>query len=179
MQADGSPTFRGADSLEPFLQSLQDSGLATAIREGESLFPWIECAHVLALSLVLGSIAIVDLRLLGLASRDRTVAQTMAAVLPVTWTAFVFVVLTGGLMFTSNATVYAHNFYFQIKMALIALAGMNMTLFHLFLSRGVDGWQTPALTPLRARFVGALSLCLWIAIAAFGRWIGFTLNAPT
>jgi hypothetical protein len=165
--------------LEQFLQTLQDSAIATAIREGESLFPWIECVHVLALTVVIGSIAIVDLRLLGVASRDRTVAQTTAAVLPVTWIAFVFAVLTGGLMFSSNATVYAHNFYFQIKMALIALAGINMTLFHLVLHRGVDGWHTPALTPLRARFVGALSLCLWIAIAAFGRWIGFTLNAPT
>jgi hypothetical protein len=165
--------------FEQFLQALQDSSIATAIREGESLFPWIECVHVLALSVVIGSIALVDLRLLGVASRDRSVAQTTVAVLPVTWTAFVFAVMTGGLLFASNATVYAHNSYFQIKMALIALAGINMTVFHLFVNQGVDGWHTPALTPLRARFVGALSLCLWIAIAACGRWIGFTLNAPT
>jgi hypothetical protein len=165
--------------FEQFLQTLQDSPIATAIREGESLFPWIECAHVLALCVVIGSIAIVDLRLLAVASRDRSVAQTTAAVLPVTWTAFVFAVTTGGLLFMSNATVYAHNFYFQIKMASIALAGINMTVFHLLLNQGVAGWHTPALTPLRARFVGGLSLCLWIAIAAFGRWIGFTLNAPT
>jgi hypothetical protein len=165
--------------FEQSLQSLQDSAIATAIREGESLFPWIECAHVLALSVVIGSIAIVDLRLLGVASRDRGVAQTTAAVLPVTWTAFVLAVTTGGLLFSSNATVYAHNFYFQVKMALIALAGINMAVFHLFLNRGVEAWHTPALTPLRARFVGGLSLCLWIAIAAFGRWIGFTINTPT
>ena len=55
--------------MESFLQALQDTSIATAIREGESLFPWIECVHVLALTLVIGSIAIVDLRLLGLASR--------------------------------------------------------------------------------------------------------------
>jgi hypothetical protein len=165
--------------LEKFLQTLADSQLATAIREGESLFPWIECVHVLALSVVIGSIAIVDLRLLGVASRDRSVARTTAAVLPVTWTAFVFAVTTGGLLFSSNAPVYAHNIYFQIKMALIALAGINMIVFHVFLSRGVAAWHTPALTPLRARVVGGLSLCLWIAIVACGRWIGFTLNAPT
>jgi hypothetical protein len=165
--------------FEQFLQSLQDTSIATAIREGESLFPWIECAHVLALTVVIGSIAIVDLRLIGVASRDRSVAQTTAAVLPVTWTAFVVAVTTGGLLFTSNATVYAHNLYFQVKMVFIALAGINMAVFHLFLNRGVDAWHTPALTPLRARIVGGLSLCLWIAIAACGRWIGFTLNTPT
>jgi len=75
--------------FEQFLESLQDTSIATAIREGESLFPWIESAHVLALTLVIGSIAIVDLRLIGLASRDRGVIQTTASVLPVTWTAFV------------------------------------------------------------------------------------------
>ncbi len=165
--------------FEQFLQWLQDSSIATAIREGETAFPWIECVHVLALTVVIGSIAIVDLRLLGVASRDRGVAQTTAGVLPVTWTAFVFAVTTGGLMFASNATVYAHNFYFQFKMALIALAGINMAVYHLFLSRGVGTWHTAAATPLRARVVGGLSLCLWIAIAAFGRWIGFTINTPT
>jgi hypothetical protein len=165
--------------FEQILQSLQDTSIATAIREGETAFPWVECVHVLALTLVIGSIAIVDLRLLGLASRDRGVAQTTASVLPVTWTAFGFAVASGGLLFASNATTYAHNFYFQVKMALIALAGINMAVYHLFLNRGADTWQTPALTPLRARVVGGLSLCLWIAIAAFGRWIGFTINTPT
>jgi hypothetical protein len=165
--------------VEQFLQSLQDTSVATAIREGESLFPWIECVHVLALTLVIGSIAIVDLRLIGLASRDRGVVQMTATVLPVTWTAFLFAVITGSLLFASNATTYAYNFYFQVKIALIALAGINMAAYHLFLNRGADAWHTSALTPMRARIVGALSLCLWIAVAAFGRWIGFTITAPT
>jgi len=165
--------------FEQLLQSLQDSTLATAIREGESLFPWIECVHVLALTLVIGSIAILDLRLLGLASRDRSVVQTTASVLPMTWTAFLFAAISGGLLFSSNATTYAHNFHFQVKMALIAVAGVNMATYHLFLNRGADSWHTAAATPLRARLVGGISLCLWIAIAAFGRWIGFTINLPT
>ena len=165
--------------FEQLLQSLQDSTIATAIREGESLFLWIECVHVLALTLVIGSIAILDLRLLGLASRDRSVVQTTASVLPLTWTAFLFAAISGGLLFSSNATTYAHNFHFQVKMALVAVAGVNMATYHLFLNRGADSWQTAAVTPLRARLVGGISLCLWIAIAAFGRWIGFTINLPT
>jgi hypothetical protein len=168
-----------ADVIEQFLHSLQDTAVATAIREGESFFPWIECVHVLALTLVIGSIAIVDLRLLGLASRDRSVVRTTSSVLPVTWTAFAFAVLTGGLLFCSNATTYAHNFYFQVKIALIALAGLNMVTYHLLVNRGAESWETAELTPLRARVVGGLSLGLWIAIAACGRWIGFTLDTPT
>jgi hypothetical protein len=165
--------------LDSVLQYLQDTQIATAIREGEALFPWIECVHVLALTLVIGSIALVDLRLLGLRSRNRSVIETTAEALPVTWTAFGLAVLTGGLMFASNATAYAHNMFFQAKIALIAVAGLNMAGYHLFIGRNAEGWRTAALTPLKARLVGGLSLALWIAVAACGRWIGFTINAPT
>jgi hypothetical protein len=165
--------------LDTVFQHLQDTAIATAIREGEALFPWIECVHVLALTLVIGSIAIVDLRLIGLRSRDRSVLETTAEALPITWTAFAFAVVTGGLMFCSNATTYAHNGFFQAKMALIAFAGLNMLGYHLVVSRDAASWRTAGETPLRARLVGGVSLALWLAIAACGRWIGFTINAPT
>jgi hypothetical protein len=165
--------------LDSMLQYLQDTQISSAIREGEALFPWIECVHVLALTLVIGSIAIVDLRLLGLRSRDRSVLETTAEALPITWTAFALALVTGGLMFSSNAVAYAHNTFFQAKMALIAVAGLNMAGYHLFVGRGADGWRTAALTPFKGRLVGGLSLALWIAVAACGRWIGFTINAPT
>ncbi len=169
---------KGLEVLHTFLQALQNSAVATAIREGESLFPWIECVHVLALTLVIGSIAIVDLRVIGLNSRDRGVVQMMTLALPVTWSAFVVAVITGSLLFSSNATGYAHNTFFQAKLALLALAGINMGAYHLFLGKDAGDWRTASLTPWRARVAGALSLCLWIAIAVCGRWIGFTLGGP-
>jgi len=165
--------------IDSLLQALQDTSIASAIREGDSWFPWIECVHVLALTLVIGSIAMVDLRLLGFRSRDRSVLETTAEVLPITWTAFVFALISGGLMFSSNATAYAHNGFFRIKMALLVFAGLNMLGYHLIVGRDAASWRTGASTPLRARLVGGASLTLWIAIAACGRWIGFTINAPT
>lgn len=168
-----------AEQLDSMLQLLQDTRIATAIREGESLFPWIECIHVLALTLVIGSIAIVDLRLLGIRSRDRSVLETTAEALPITWSAFALAVVSGALMFSSNALAYAHNGFFQAKMMLIAFAGLNMLGYHLIVGRNAASWDTAASTPLRARIVGGVSLAAWIAVAACGRWIGFTINAPT
>jgi hypothetical protein len=165
--------------LDSVLQTLQDTAVASAVREGETLFPWIECVHVLALALVIGSIAIVDLRLLGLRFRERSVVATAAEALPITWSAFAVALLTGALMFASNAIAYAHNSYFQAKMVLIAIAGLNMAGYHLFVGRRAASWHSAALTPLRARIIGGVSLVLWIAVAACGRWIGFTINAPT
>ena len=165
--------------IDSLLQSVQDTSIASAIREGDYLFPWIECVHVLALALVIGSIAMVDLRLLGLRSRARGVLEMTAEVLPIIWTAFVFALISGGLMFASNAVVYAHNAFFQSKMALLGLAGLNMLGYHLVVGRSASSWQSGASIPLIARLVGGASLVLWIAIAACGRWIGFTINAPT
>jgi hypothetical protein len=165
--------------FDPFLQALQDTSIASAIREGDSLFPWIECVHVLALTLVIGSIAMVDLRLLGLRSRNRGVLETTSEVLPITWTAFAFALISGGMMFASNAVAYAHNAFFQAKMALVVFAGLNMLGYHFVVGKNAAAWQTGASTPLKARVVGATSLALWIGIAACGRWIGFTINAPT
>jgi hypothetical protein len=165
--------------FDSILQFLQDTSIATAIREGDTLFPWIECVHVLALTLVIGSIAMVDLRLLGISARNRAVPEITLQVLPITWTAFAVALISGGLMFSSNAIAYAHNTFFQGKIILIGLAGVNMLGYHLVIGRGASSWHTAADTPFKARMVGGASLALWIAIAACGRWIGFTINAPT
>ena len=108
-----------------------------------------------------------------------SVIETTAEALPITWSAFCLAVITGGLMFSSNAVAYAHNGFFQTKMALIGFAGLNMMVYHSFVARGAASWHTASSTPLRARLVGGVSLALWIAVAACGRWVGFTINAPT
>ena len=166
-------------SLDSVLHSIENTAIAQAIAESETMFPWIECIHVLAITLVVGSIAIVDLRLIGFASREQAVTRLTKDVLPCTWIAFVVAAISGSLLFMSKAVTYAHNFYFQGKLVLLVLAGLNMALFHVLVSRDVERWGAmPHTTPRAAKVAGACSLCLWIAVVAFGRWIGFTLH-PT
>jgi hypothetical protein len=152
---------------------LHDTTFGTAIRESAVLFPWIESVHVLAVTLVVGSISIVDLRLLGVASANRSVASVSADVLPFTWTAFIFAVLTGSALFTSHAVGYAQNFQFRMKLLLLVLAGVNMLTFHLIMGRGLGRWSEAGATPWQGKLAGLISLMLWIGIVAFGRWIGF------
>ncbi len=90
--------------LDDWLKSLEATGVATLIRENESLFPWIESVHVLAIVTVVGTISIVDLRLLGLASVDRAVGRLTRELLPCTWIAFAIAAFTGALLFSSKAT---------------------------------------------------------------------------
>jgi hypothetical protein len=100
----------------------------------------------------------------------------MRDVLPCTWIAFAVAALSGGLLFSSKAMDYAHNFYFQGKMILLVLAGLNMALFHSFTGRNAERWGAAAQPPRAAATAGALSLLLWVCVVAFGRWIGFSLH---
>ena len=146
----------------------------TAVRENTWLFPTIESIHVLSLVLVVGSIMVVDLRLLNLASRQRSVKDLTDDVLPWTWGAFVSAAITGTLLFSSSAVRYSGIWQFEAKMIMLVLAAINMGIFHLGAFRSVAHWnEAPARPPLAARLAGGISLGFWVIIVALGRWIGF------
>jgi hypothetical protein len=159
-----------------FIATFETSSLADTVRENDLLFPVIESVHVLAICLVVGSILVVDLRLLGIASTRWPVSRVTGAILPLTWIAFVVAVASGGLMFISNATKYLGNGFFVAKMILIGVAGLNMLIFHVIGARDMTKWDNASRLPLRARLAGGLSLVLWVAVVACGRWIGFTMQ---
>jgi len=160
--------------MNQLITLIEESAIATSVREGDLLFPLIETLHILAVSLVFGSIMVVDLRLLGAASRARPVSRLTASILPVTWVAFVVAIGAGGLMFISKAHKYLENGYFDAKLVLIAAAGLNMMVFHLLTARDIATWDTGA-PPLGARIAGGLSMALWISVITCGRLIGFTM----
>jgi hypothetical protein len=139
----------------------------------EWVFPIVETLHVMALTIVFGSIAMVDLRLLGIASRDSTVSRLSNEVLPWTWTAWCTAAVFGSLMFVAKATTYAGNLQFRLKFVCMGLAAVNMLLFHFGAYRQIARWDSGP-TPVSAKAAGAASLSLWIGVVFFGRWVGFT-----
>jgi hypothetical protein len=157
------------------IQNLNDLPISVAIREGDNYFPLLESLHVLCIVTVVGTIAIIDLRLLGLPAHKRSVRKLILELLPFTWAAFGCAVLFGSLLFLSNAMTYAYNFQFQCKMALMALAGLNMAVFHLITQRNMDLWDELSETPIAAKVAGLSSMALWVGVIFFGRWVGFTI----
>jgi uncharacterized protein DUF6644 len=163
--------------IEGVLAWLQSTWIATAVAENDILFPWIESVHVLAIVIVVGTISIVDLRLLGVASLDISAKRLMRDVIPYTWGAFAIAAITGSLMFSSDATHYAHNRLFQIKLVMLALAGLNMAVFHLFSERDIERWDVHGgATPVAAKAAAVISLMAWIAVVSLGRGTGFTMH---
>jgi len=160
--------------IDALLKFLEASGLAARIRDSVFLFPMIESTHVIGLALVFGTIAVIDLRLLGIASTQRSFHRMASDILKWTWGAFALTALTGSLMFITNATVYYHNFFFRMKMLLLALTGINMLFFELTAGRTIHGWDRAPSAPRAGKAVAALSLAMWIGIICMGRLIGFT-----
>jgi hypothetical protein len=157
-----------------WLKALEDTRLADGIRHSLYAFPLLESLHVMALSVVFGTIIIVDLRLLGLASTRRPVTRVTAELLRWTWSAFAAAAVTGALMFLTNARVYANNTSFRVKMLLLALAGLNMIIFHRTALRTIARWDRDSATPGASKSAAALSMVLWVGIIVAGRVIGFT-----
>ena len=135
-------------------------------------YTFFKSIHVLTATFLVGSILMVDLRLLGLAATSYPVSRVVRETVPWTYSASVISVITGIGLFIPRASHYVDNRAFQIKVVLLVLAGLNMAVFHLATSRGMADRDTAVPTTTGARFAGASSLLLWVGVLLAGRWIG-------
>jgi hypothetical protein len=156
---------------------LEASGLGQAMRQWLWLYPSVEIVHIVGIGLLFGSIAVLDLRLLGL-SRSIPVRRLAGHVLPWSAASFVLIVPSGLMMFIAHATDFVSSPLFLIKMGLILAAGVNAALFHTMVFRTADVWDAEAMRPLppppSARLSAAVSLLLWVAVIACGRLLAYT-----
>lgn len=154
------------------LGALEASGLGRAMREWLWLYPAVEIVHIVGIALLFGSIAVLDLRLLGV-SRGVSAKRLAAHVLPWTIGAFVLIVPSGLAMFTAHAADFIASGVFALKMGLILLAAVNAAVFHMGVFRTVGSWDSEAAPPAAARAAAAVSLSLWVAVIACGRLLAY------
>ena len=175
---DGSPEHLAGEErrLNPFTELLhwvETTPLALFVSQTIYGFAAINMFHIASISVVFGMIAVLDLRLTGAAFSDFSVTELSRQVLPWTWTAFAIAAITGALMFSGQAVKYSANFAFLVKLVLMALAGLNVLVFHFITYRGVAKWDCGVPAPLAAKLAGALSLVIWVAVAAYGRFTAY------
>jgi hypothetical protein len=160
-------------SLLPIFQWLNETPLATSIRESNIVFPVIETVHVLAITLLAGTVAAVDLRLLGFVLTREKVSSVATQVLPLTWAGFAVMMVTGALLFLAEAEKSYGNLAFRVKILLLVLAGLNPLIFHSTIYRSVGAWDDAPVAPWRARAAAVASLTLWSGIIVAGRAIAY------
>jgi hypothetical protein len=159
--------------LQHLCQLLYDSHIGTAIRESDNAFPIIESVHVLGITLLVGTIAVLDLRMLGLILRPIPVTRIARAVLPLTWSGFAVMFASGFLLFWAEAAKNYSNPAFRVKLILLALVALNPLIFHTTIYRRVEQWETLEISPWRARVAALASLTLWCGVIISGRLIAY------
>lgn len=158
-----------------FCRWLDHTMVGVSIRESIWLFPVIETLHIFGIIALVGGTSILDLRLMGLTFRDEPVSRLAKRFLPWAWFGFIVQVVTGVLMFSSEAVKMTNNWAFQVKMLLILVAGINAAVFHHLSRHSIGRWDNDRVAPMFARTAGSASILLWFAIVAAGRYIAYVL----
>ena len=153
------------------LAMIDTSAVAAAMRGSTWLYPVVEVVHIVGLSVMVGSVAMFDLRVLGF---GRAVGVQAAGSMLLPWSAIslLAIVPAGLLLFSAHPKELALNQVFQLKLLLIALAGMNALSFHLGIYRTAATWHASA--PPLAQVQAAASLGLWIGVISCGRFLAYT-----
>jgi hypothetical protein len=156
-----------------WLRALEQTRIGEVVRE--SAFPYIEGTHVLGLSLSVGMIAWVDLRLVGATMRTRPVSEVYDSVKGWMLAGFCVMFVTGALLFVAHATKAYESVFFRAKVTFLLLAGVNALIFHRTVNRGTAIWNDAPVPPTAARMAGLASLVLWLSVIAAGRLFAYDL----
>ena len=151
-----------------FFKGCEQTFIGLYVQHSTWVFAAVETIHIICLSILLGSTLVVDLRLLGKGMTRDSVADLSKTLLPWTWSAFVGLVITGIIMFDSEAVKMSRNQGFFLKVVLLLLA----VLFQLTIHRRVTGSKVVEGTAM-AKLAASLSLCCWLGVALAGRAIAF------
>jgi hypothetical protein len=155
-----------------WLAGIEHSWLGVLARESVWLYPAANVLHILGLTVLAASVAMMDARLLG-AFREAPPAPFIARVRVFAVAALVVMLLTGSVLFAAEATHVAANPVFRIKLVLIVAAILNALVFELAGSRSLADVAPGAPTPIFARVSATLSLSLWLTVASAGRLIAY------
>ena len=135
------------------------------LNNNEWAFPLLECIHIAGFTLSIGTIAIVDFRLLGLSSGQKP-AQLLKETAPWTLFGLVIMLLSGPLIFSSDPVMYLYNNSFRFKIGALLVA----ILYNYTVHRNVARSDAP---PGLSKLVGGVSLALWVSVVAGGLFIAF------
>jgi hypothetical protein len=158
-------------SVLQFCTWCENSGLGNTIRNSPWMFPIIEVFHLLGLAVIGGAVLMINLRLFGLGLKRQPAGEVLADVKPFLIGSLMVMIVSGGLLFSSEAIKCYYHGAFWFKMASLLLA----IVFTFTVQRGVIARaDTKNIGPMAMKLVALVSLILWTGVGIAGRWIGFS-----
>ena len=154
-----------------FLVWLEHTAIANAIRTTPWMYPTFETLHYVGLSMLVGGIMLIDLRVLGFARHLSL--KSMIGLLPFVWVGFIINATTGSLLFIYGATGFGTNKAFYLKMTFMVIAGLNALAFDLAVRRATLDWVSADRPPPYVKVFATLSFALWLGVVTTGRWMAY------
>ncbi|HKR89926.1 MAG TPA: DUF6644 family protein [Phenylobacterium sp.] len=162
-------------SLAQFSQTLAETPASVFIQSVSWIIPSLQTVHILAISVVLGSILLVDLRLLGLVGRGVALDAVVRRFAAWLWWSLLVLAITGSVLVVGEPDRSLTNPVFQTKLVLVALAALAT----LAITRPVAGdpqfWTATPARLAAGRGLALVSLAIWLAVIIAGRWIAYAI----
>lgn len=158
-------------AAHPLLAWFHDTPIGNFVRDSGWAYPFLQSLHFIGMSLLMGIVGAIDLRVLGVA-RAIPLAP-LHRLLPLAFIGFGINLITGLFFFCHDPILFAFNSAFRLKMLLILIAGLNALWFRLGVFLDLETWGAGIETSRLAKFISALSLAIWVAVITAGRYIAF------
>jgi hypothetical protein len=135
--------------------------------------PIVQTIHILGIAAVMGSIVMIDLKVLGLALPSQNTAELTRRLMPWMWAALPFLAASGLMFVFARPLRYAVNPVFGLKFTMLTPALMLAGLFHAASIKDALFWERSRGRRVSARIIAGISLLLWIGVVMAGRWIAY------
>ena len=159
--------------MNNFAEWLSQTSLSLAIQSHEWVIPTIQSIHIIAIGVALSSVFMIDLRILGWAGRDQTVAQTTARFGPwLTW-ALCVLLATGAAMIVGEPARELLALSFWLKMGLVAIGTVVALVFQRSIRRHESHWETALVHQQGIKALAVVTLLIWACVVVLGRLIAY------
>jgi hypothetical protein len=156
--------------LSQFCTWLSATALSQHIQDAFWVIPTVQTVHIVSIAIVMTSMAMLDLRLVGIAGRRQSLPDMAGRFLPWVWIALVVLLCSGTILIIGEPGRDLLNVVFWIKMSLLATAVVLTWTFQRMLQRSTTFWDR---NRAAAVLLGSVSLVIWVGIVAAGRWIAY------
>jgi hypothetical protein len=160
-------------AIAAFCDWLSNTPASLLIQTVSWIIPLVQSVHIMAVTIVVGSVLMVDMKLLGVVGRGTAISASTRRYLPWIWVALVVLFITGSILTTAEPRRELINNVFRLKMALIVIACAVTGAFQLAVSRNAAAWGEAPSKQWSARLLAIGTLAIWIAIIMCGRWIAY------
>ncbi|MGD0956332.1 MAG: DUF6644 family protein [Candidatus Acidiferrales bacterium] len=156
--------------IQAFCDWLSNTPFSLKIQTILWIIPAVQTMHILTVSFVFSSMAMLDLRLMGLAGRGQSISRMISRFVPWIWRALIVLATTGTILIIGEPERELLNSAFRAKMLMLATVALITLLVQRRTKTNDTYWETRATA---ARLIGFVSLLLWIGIVSAGRWIAY------